>query len=115
MIIRYVYVAGPITKGNQFINVRNALLAARRLRDAGFFVFVPHRSLLDEIATGETHYEVWMQEGFAWIARCDALLRLPGESSGSDREVAFARERSIPVFFDIEELCRTWRVGGEAR
>lgn len=112
MSIRYVYVAGPITKGNQFINVRNALLAARRLRDAGFFVFVPHHSVLSEIATGETHYEVWMQEDFAWIDRCDALLRLPGESSGSDREVAFARERGISVFFDVDELLRLREAAG---
>lgn len=103
-MIRYVYVAGPITKGNQFVNVRNALLAARRLRDAGFWCYVPHRAALDEIATGETHYEVWMEEDCAWISRSDALLRLPGESSGSDREVAHARDRGIPVFFDVEDL-----------
>ena len=103
-MIRYVYVAGPITKGNQFVNVRNAFIAARRLRDAGFWCFVPHKSLLDEIATGESHYEVWMEEDLAWIERSNALYRLPGESSGSDREVAHARGRGIPVFFDIKDL-----------
>ena len=34
----------------------------------------------------------------AWIERCDALLRMPGESSGADREVEHARAHSVPVF-----------------
>ncbi len=102
--MKYVYIAGPITKGNQFANVRAALLVAKECRDLGFFCYVPHRSALDEIACGAEDYEVWMQEDFGWISRCDALLRIPGESSGADREVVHARENNIPVFFSVEEM-----------
>lgn len=103
-MIRYVYVAGPISKGNQFANVRDALVAGARLRAAGFAVFIPHRSALDEMACGPAPYEAWMAEDFAWIERCDALVRLPGESSGSDREVEHARARGLPVFLGVDSF-----------
>ena len=38
------------------------------------------------------------------LARCDAVLRLPGDSSGADRDVAIARERGIPVYFALEDV-----------
>jgi hypothetical protein len=38
------------------------------------------------------------------LQHCDAVLRLPGESSGADADVAIARERGIPVYTDIEEI-----------
>jgi hypothetical protein len=37
------------------------------------------------------------------LARCDALLRLPGESPGADREVKRARELWIPVYGLLED------------
>lgn len=33
-------------------------------------------------------------------------LRLPGESSGADREEEFARKLGIPVFYSISELIK---------
>jgi len=38
------------------------------------------------------------------LERCDAVLRLPGESRGADQDVAIARERGIPVYTDISEV-----------
>ena len=38
------------------------------------------------------------------LEHCDAVLRLPGESSGADTDVAIARRRGIPVYFDLEEI-----------
>jgi hypothetical protein len=38
------------------------------------------------------------------LAHCDAVLRLPGESTGADRDVAIAAERGIPVYYDVEEI-----------
>lgn len=40
------------------------------------------------------------------LERCDAVLRLPGQSRGADLDVARARELGLPVYFDIEELPR---------
>ena len=38
------------------------------------------------------------------LARCDGVLRLPGVSTGADQDVAIARARGIPVWFDIAEV-----------
>lgn len=43
------------------------------------------------------------------LERCDGVLRLPGESTGADQDVAIARERGLPVWFALEDVpgCRT--------
>lgn len=38
------------------------------------------------------------------LERCDAVLRLPGESRGADQDVAIAEARGIPVFYDLAEV-----------
>lgn len=38
------------------------------------------------------------------IERCDAILRLPGESKGADNDVKLARERGIPVYYHLDEI-----------
>lgn len=38
------------------------------------------------------------------LAHCDAVLRLPGESTGADQDVAIARRRGLPVYHRVEEI-----------
>ena len=38
------------------------------------------------------------------LAHCDAVLRLPGASTGADQDVAIARERGLPVYFRLEDV-----------
>ena len=38
------------------------------------------------------------------LARCDAVLRLPGESKGADQDVAIARERGLAVYYSLDEV-----------
>lgn len=38
------------------------------------------------------------------LEHCDAVLRLPGESTGADQDVAIAHRRGIPVYERIEEI-----------
>jgi len=38
------------------------------------------------------------------LGRCDAVLRIPGDSRGADMDVARARELGLPVYFDVDEL-----------
>ena len=40
------------------------------------------------------------------LEHCDAVLRLPGDSTGADQDVAIARERGLPVYHDLEEIPR---------
>jgi hypothetical protein len=38
------------------------------------------------------------------LQHCDAVLRLPGDSSGADNDVRIARERGLPVYFSLDEV-----------
>jgi hypothetical protein len=38
------------------------------------------------------------------LQHCDAVLRLPGASTGADQDVAIARERGLPVYFDVAQI-----------
>jgi hypothetical protein len=38
------------------------------------------------------------------LAHCDAVLRLPGESTGAEQDVAIARERGLRVYHRIEDV-----------
>jgi len=38
------------------------------------------------------------------LQHCDAVLRLPGDSTGADQDVAIARERGLPVYYDVAEV-----------
>lgn len=100
--IRHVYVAGPYT-GDTYANTARAIDAAEPLFRAGLAPFVPHLSHFWE-ARHSHHYEDWMRLDFAWLEKSDAVLRLPGASAGSDREVARARELGIPVFHDAAHV-----------
>ncbi|PRZ04462.1 hypothetical protein BCE75_11057 [Isoptericola sp. CG 20/1183] len=40
------------------------------------------------------------------LQHCDAVLRLPGESSGADQDVAIARSRGLPVYEDVADVPR---------
>jgi hypothetical protein len=38
------------------------------------------------------------------LQHCDAVLRLPGNSTGADQDVRIARERGLPVFERVEDI-----------
>jgi len=40
------------------------------------------------------------------LEHCDAVLRLPGESTGADQDVAIATSRGLPVYHDVAEVPR---------
>ena len=100
---RRVYVAGPITKGDQYVNARNGILMGKELYEAGYAPYVPHLTCLWQIVA-PMPYEAWLTLDNEYLVLCDALLRLPGESPGADREVALARQHGIPVFHALSEL-----------
>ena len=98
-----VYIASPYTLGDKLKNVYRQIDVADQLMNDGFCPVVP---LLTHYQEERHHksYEDWMKIDFEKLKRCDALLRLEGQSSGADREVKFAIENRIPVFYDIETL-----------
>ena len=38
------------------------------------------------------------------IHLCDAVLRLPGASTGADNDVRLAKERGIPIYYSVEDV-----------
>src|SRR5262245_56765122 len=41
------------------------------------------------------------------LRHCDAVLRLPGDSTGADRDVALAWEYGLPVYRNLHEIPRS--------
>ena len=108
--MKRVYVAGPI--GNlegRAARVRDAIAMGELLWREGFWPFVPH--LFVQWGDRFEHsYEEWMGIDAVWLRQCEAVFRMPGESPGADREVAWARANGVPVFTDITAL-RRWARG----
>lgn len=98
-----VYIAGPYTKGDTILNIREAILAGEKLRARGFCPFIPHLTAFWHIIA-PSPYDEWLDLDNQWIPCCDVLLRIPGLSSGANKEVALARSLSMMVYTDINVL-----------
>lgn len=108
-----VFISGPYT-GDELTNTENAMRVGLDLLDLEFSCIVPHLSHFMEQVSSRP-YEVWMKNDTEMLRRCDALIRLPGVSPGADKEVNFAREHGIPVFYSVLQLTnyRDQRERGE--
>src|SRR5574340_777736 len=98
-----IYIAGPYSKGDVAENVRLACEAATRLAALGHTPFVPHLTHFWHMLFPHP-YEFWLQQDAEWLKVCEAVLRLPGESSGADAEVKMAKELGLPVYLDIYQI-----------
>lgn len=104
-----IYVAGPYTKGDVAENVHKAFKAANDLADLGFAPFVPHFTHFWHLIF-QRPYEFWLELDNQFLPCCQAILRLPGESNGADKEVAYAEKLGIPIFHDIASLDKHFKV-----
>lgn len=100
-----VYIAGPVSLGNWMENLRKALDAGELIAQAGFLPLVPHTSMMWEFAHPGHPYQFWLYRiTLPLIKVCDYLVRIPGLSSGADKEVEFAKEIGIGVYYSVEEF-----------
>lgn len=112
-----ILIAGPYasgTGGDPALMRRNLdrleeaawpLFAAGHIPMIGEWVALP--VLTSAGATGPTDplaQEVMYPVAHRLLQRCDAVLRLPGESRGADQDVAIARERGIPVYTALADV-----------
>ena len=114
-----VMIAGPYLSGT---GGDPAKIAANRARLEGQALPVWERGHLPVIgewlalpiihsAGGRTHGDT-VFEAYQYpvahrlLSRCDAVLRLPGESRGADLDVARAHELGLPVYRDASEIPR---------
>lgn len=95
-----IYVAGPYSSGGTMLNIRRAIDAADRLLSSGACPIMPH---MMGFLVHYHSYETWMDYCLTLVTRCDAVLRLSGESPGADREVALAQELGIPVLYTVTD------------
>src|SRR5260221_12980038 len=102
-MIAKIYVAGPYSQGDVAVNVRQAFEAANRLADLGFAPFVPHSTHFWHMMFPRP-YEFWLELDNQFLPCCDGILRLPGSSSGADKEVSLAIKLGKPVFHKIEDI-----------
>lgn len=103
-----VYVAGPYSS-DPAGNTARAIAVANDLLDRGFAPFVPHLTMYLDAARPRA-YVVWLAFDLVWLACCDVMFRMPGDSPGADGEVAEARDRGMPVVESVEAL-EAWREG----
>ena len=95
-----VYIAGPYSSPDPVWNTHNTIGIAGQLADEGLVTpVVPHLTLLWH-AVQPRSIDFWYEYDLAVLARCDAVLRLPGASTGADRETDFAESLGIRVFTD---------------
>jgi hypothetical protein len=52
----------------------------------------------------EIYQEISYPVAHRLITKCDAILRIKGESTGADNDVKIARELGLPVYYQIEEI-----------
>lgn len=98
-----VYVMGPFTQGDLMMNLRQVIDAAEQLRAAGHIPFLPHLSMFWHLVHPHD-YEYWMSWDQDWLDVCEAAVRLPGPSSGSEREIARCKELNIPHFYSVADF-----------
>ena len=91
-----VYLAGPYTRPDPVANTNRIVHIADALLDAGFVPLVPHLTLLWHLVSPKP-YETWMAYGRELLKRCDALLRVPGDSDGATQEAELANSLDISV------------------
>jgi hypothetical protein len=103
-----VYIAGPYTLGDPEQNVFNAMRAANEIMNLGLAPFLPHLWHYQHLHFSRP-YQDWLELDLIWLRQCDAVLRLPGESHGAEREVELATLIHIPVFKSIEELAKHYK------
>jgi len=102
--MKFVYIASPYTSIDNFIAVQKQIEAANFLIDNGFVAISP---LLNSVLLNmqkERDWTTWIAIDLELLSKCDALIRLPGESKGADIEVDYARLNGIPVYADMRLL-----------
>lgn len=104
-----VYLAAPYTRPDPIENTHRICKLATTLVNEGWCIpLVPHLTLLWH-AIDPHPIEWWYQYDLDLLARCDAVWRIHGDSTGADAEVARANDLGIPVFYGRDD-CHEWAI-----
>jgi len=100
-----VYIAAPYTQGDVAINVHRVIRVADELLEMGHSPFIPHLTHFWHLITPQP-WSTWLRLDLEFLAVCDCVLRLYGNSIGADAEVEEAERLGIPVYYSIEGIQR---------
>lgn len=98
-----IYIAGPYTKGDVILNIRNAIEAGEEVLKKGHVPHIPHLTAYWHMVFPHD-VKFWYEYDFHWLRCCEALLRISGESEGADAEVRLAKDLLMPVYYDLREV-----------
>lgn len=91
-----IYLAGPYTNPDPVDNTHRAIKVATAICDADWWYapLVPHLTMLWHAVTPRP-IDFWYELDLAHLVACKRIVRLPGASTGADREMEFARQNGI--------------------
>ena len=85
--------------------MRSAIQAGDYVSRFGHIPFIPHLThFWHLLAPHEIGF--WYSQDMAWLELCDAVLRLDGESTGADMEVARAKELGKVIYYSVFDVPR---------
>ena len=93
----FYYLAGPYSIDPAGMYDLHLEKASQLLR-AGFVVYSPIVECHPWHLKHPEDYDKWVERDLFIVPRLDALIRLPGPSSGSDREQALAEQYGKPIW-----------------
>ena len=112
-----ILVAGPYRSGTnddpdrmaenlrQLESVTLTIFRAGHIPMIGEWLALPLLRLAGGQRPGDTAWqEILYPVANRLITRCDAVLRLPGESKGADEDVRLATERGLAVYYRLEDV-----------
>lgn len=101
---KVIYIASPYTKGDNFVNVQRSIEAANKLLDMGYIAISPLVNSVFYHMQRERSWSEWMEIDYQLVNMCDCLVRLPGDSTGADKEVIYALSHNKPVYIGMEQV-----------
>src|SRR3569833_259096 len=112
-----ILIAGPYRSGTnddpvlmqQNLDCMNtyalALFRAGHIPLIGEWLALPLLKAAGSTVPGDELYqEISYPVAYRLLTRCDAVLRIEGESSGADKDLSVARELGLPVYYKLEDI-----------
>ena len=87
-------------------NVNKMCKVAGELRKLGYIPFTPALDFVLGIINGDWTEEDYRGIGMEFLDVCDAILVI-SDSWGVQKEVEYAKEHFIPIYYSLEELNGT--------
>ena len=102
------YVAGKLNADacGYIQNCHRMIKVARELMGLGVAVYVPANDFLEGLVDGNFSYHDYFDNATPWLEVSDFMFVCPNweGSSGTQKEIEFAKSIGKPIFFNIEDL-----------